>query len=235
MRVLGLVLGLALAGCAPNAVPSPGTSSPSLPTSGTGLYFRQVFIAEPMPGPTPSATPNQRPLPELPTPKPTPRPTAQATPLPSLADRLAWRPSNQDIVEFTAYQSCADPSPTPDLPDQPLITCALDGSVKFLLGPALLLGENIIDAQAAIPNNSVLWIVTVTFDDRGTNDLAGATSELPRFAPPANEMAIVFNSVVLAAPAVQEPITGNTLQINANFTQDSANFLVESLRSQMNK
>lgn len=232
---LGVALALALTGCAPAVTPSPRPSTPSLPTSGTGMYFRQVFIAESMPEPTPSASPNQRPLPELPTPKPTPRPTAAAIPLPSLADRLAWRPSNQDIAEYVAYQSCADPSPTPDLPDQPLITCALNGSVRFLLGPALLLGEDIIDAQAAIPNNSIQWIVTVTFNEQGTADLAAVTAELPKFTAPSNEMAIVFNSVVLAAPVVGGPITGSTLQINANLTQESANLLVESLRSQAGK
>ena len=134
------------------------------------LYFRKVFAEEAAPAagepgaepgedpeatvaPDPSASPtttNRRPLPQLPTPVPSPRPTAPADPAPTLDSLLEWQPSQRDTDEFEAF-TCGDDSPTPSVVDQALIACDESNTYKYLLGPALLRGDQVTRAYASVP------------------------------------------------------------------------------------
>ena len=232
-----LVLGVAtalLAACTGQGGPSETSDPVASPASGGGagrLVFRQVFAAESVDLPTsvPSAKANPRPLPDLPQPPASPRPTVAATPAPGLDSLLAWQPSERDYTEFAAY-TCVDPSPTPDVVDQPLITCARDEPVKFLLGPVLLSGRDVADARASVSSNAEVWLVTVRFSDAGAANLAAVTGALASQAPPRNELAIVLDSRVLSSPGVQQAIAGGTIEINGNFSQEAAEGLESALR-----
>lgn len=213
------------------------------------LAFREVYKAEPMAGatssdsgsasnpstsPTSSSTANRRPLPQLPTPVPSPRPTATADPAPSLATLMKWQPSERDNAEFAAYQ-CGEPSPTPDVADQPLITCDKAGTTKYLLGPTLIKGERVASASAGVPDKSVTWEVRLTFKPDGAADFLTVTTQLYKNyqANPSgvdNQFGIVLDGVVISAPGVREgPIAGGTASISGDFTQKSATELANVL------
>ena len=215
------------------------------------LYFRQVFkeeassgtaTAEPTasasaqpqesasanPTPTASGTGNKRPLPALPTPQPSPRPTAAATPAPSVDDMLKWTPSARDTSEFDAFQ-CGQTSPTPDVTDQPLITCDQTKSYKYLLGPALISGEHVTRAQAAVPQNSVSYVVTLQFDTQGAADFEKVTGHLASQTSPENQFGIVLDGKVISAPSVSKAIPGGQAQIEGSFTQKTATDLANVL------
>ena len=215
------------------------------------LYFRQVFkeeassgtaTAEPTasasaqpqesasanPTPTASGTGNKRPLPALPTPQPSPRPTAAATPAPSVDDMLKWTPSARDTSEFDAFQ-CGQTSPTPDVTDQPLITCDQTKSYKYLLGPALISGEHVTRAQAAVPQNSVSYVVTLQFDTQGAADFEKVTGHLASQTSPENQFGIVLDGKVISAPSVSKAIPGGQAQIEGSFTQKTASDLANVL------
>jgi len=215
------------------------------------LYFRQVFkeeassgtaTAEPTasasaqpqesasanPTPTASSTGNKRPLPALPTPQPSPRPTAAATPAPSVDDMLKWTPSARDTSEFDAFQ-CGQTSPTPDVTDQPLITCDQTKSYKYLLGPALISGEHVTRAQAAVPQNSVSYVVTLQFDTQGAADFEKVTGHLASQTSPENQFGIVLDGKVISAPSVSKAIPGGQAQIEGSFTQKTATDLANVL------
>jgi preprotein translocase subunit SecD len=215
------------------------------------LYFRQVFkeeassstaTAEPTasasaqpqesasanPTPTASSTGNKRPLPALPTPQPSPRPTAAASPAPSVDDMLKWTPSARDTSEFDAFQ-CGQTSPTPDVTDQPLITCDQTKSYKYLLGPALISGEHVTRAQAAVPQNSVSYVVTLQFDTQGAADFEKVTGHLASQTSPENQFGIVLDGKVISAPSVSKAIPGGQAQIEGSFTQKTATDLANVL------
>ena len=212
------------------------------------LYFRQVFqqdqigastttngsAQQPSTTVTAQATPaagtNQRPLPQLPTPQPTPRPSVAANPLPTLDTRMKYTPSARDTSDYTNYTSCSTPSPTPDVIDQPLITCDQTGSYKYLLGPALVAGSEVSNAQAAVPSNSVSWLVQLSFNAQGTKDFQTVTDSLVSQTSPQNQFAIVLDSEVISAPVVQSAINGGNAQITGNFNQQSATQLADVLR-----
>ncbi|HML51295.1 MAG TPA: protein translocase subunit SecD [Propionicimonas sp.] len=212
------------------------------------LNFRQVYKAEASTGSTPqdsgtvtepSATPsgtatNRRPLPQLPTPVPSPRPTAAADPAPSLQELMKWQPSDRDTAEFDSYQ-CGDTSPTPDVSDQPLITCDQEGTTKYLLGPALISGELVDSASAGVPDKSVAWEVRLNFKPAGATDFLTVTTQLynnyqANSSGVDNQFGIVLDGVVISAPGVRNgPIAGGTASITGNFTQKSATELANVL------
>ena len=73
------------------------------------------------------------------------------------------------------------------------------------------------------------WVVQVQLTDAAAPRFEQLTERLAGFGPPLNQVAIVLNGAVVSAPAVQEPITGGTLQIAGGFTQDEAEALAASL------
>ncbi len=178
--------------------------------------------------PTATSTGNKRPLPALPTPVPSPRPTTAATPAPSLDTQLKWTPSDRDNSEFDSFQ-CGQTSPTPDVTDQPLITCDQDKTYKYLLGPALIGGQQVTRAQAAIPQNSVAYVVTLSFNSQGAADFEKVTGHLSTQISPENQFGIVLDGEVISAPSVSKAIPGGQAQIEGSFTQASATQLANVL------
>lgn len=216
------------------------------------LYFRKVFAVEAAPAAAepgtepstepsqepdatasagPSASPtttNRRPLPQLPTPVPSPRPTAPADPAPSLDELLAWEPSDRDTDEFAAF-TCGEDSPTPSVTDQALIACDESNTYKYLLGPALLRGDQVTRAYASVPQASVSWVVALEFNDAGARDFNTVTTHLSTQTAPLDQFAIVLDDDVISAPSVENPIPGGRAEISGSFTQASATSLANVL------
>lgn len=214
------------------------------------LYFRQVFkeeassggVTQPTatasaapqesasasPTATASSTGNKRPLPALPTPQPSPRPTVAASTAPTMDEMLAYTPSERDLSEFDAFE-CGQTSPTPDVTDQPLITCDQTNSYKYLLGPALISGQHVTRAQAAVPQNSVAYVVTLQFDSQGGADFETVTGHLASQTSPENQFGIVLDGEVISAPSVSKSIPGGQAQIEGSFTQKTASDLANVL------
>ncbi|HEY3411008.1 MAG TPA: protein translocase subunit SecD [Propionicimonas sp.] len=223
------------------------------------LYFRKVYSAEaaesvatptttatPAPsatvssqpsasvsaGPSPSATSssNKRPLPSLPTPVPSPRPTVASGTTTPLAELLKWTPTDRDNTDFTNFK-CGDPFP--NVSDQPLITCDESKTYKYLLGPALIPGNMVTRAQAAVPQNSVAYVVELQFNSQGGADFQTVTAHLASQTSPQNQFGIVLDGVVISAPSVGSEysagIAGGKAEISGSFTQKSATDLANVL------
>jgi len=205
------------------------------------LNFRKVYSNESTGAVTPTETPttepsavpsatqtNKRLFPQLPTPVPSPRPTAPSTTTKPLAELLKWTPSERDQAEFASYV-CGTDSPTPDVTDQPLITCNEDGSAKYLLGPVLIPGESVTRAVAGIQDKGVSWAVNLEFNAAGAADFATITAHLAQQTQPQNEFGIVLDGTVISSPYVSSVIGGGRAEISGNFTQKSAGDLAAVL------
>ncbi|MDE0545527.1 protein translocase subunit SecD [Microbacterium sp. C7(2022)] len=166
------------------------------------------------------------------TPYPTPDPTLEATPTvaPTNGSDLNWvTPAVQ--AEFLAYD-CADPANDPaSAPvDEPLITCDVDGSAKYILGPVELDGSAIVDATFGLQQNNGLWAVNLTFDSEGTETFGEISQRLYGANPPLNQFAFVLDGSVLSAPSMNGVILDGKPSITGSFTQETSKILADQLK-----
>ena len=166
------------------------------------------------------------------TPYPTPDPGLQATPTasPTNASDPVWiTPALQ--AEFLAYD-CADESndPASEPTEEPLITCSVDGSVKYILGPVELDGSSISDATFGLQQTNGVWAVNLTFDAEGTQTFGEISQRLYGAQAPLNQFAFVLDGYVLSAPSMQGVILDGKPSITGDFTQDSAKILADQLK-----
>jgi preprotein translocase subunit SecD len=186
------------------------------------------------------------------TPSPTETPGADGTmtpvPTPSLADTRTAEPTDASdpnwvtpalYDQYLNFQcsSLEDTDPNLAPTDEPLITCQDDGSVKFILGPVEVAGEDISDARGGqVPNsqgqNTGVWGVFITFNGEGTEKFAAVTQRLFGFPQddPRNRFAIVLDGRVISAPTTQAAITDGKPVISGSFTQDSSKILADQLK-----
>ena len=217
---------------APSQSPS-GTASPSPSASGSA----------PAASPAPSASTNGRAVPLALRAASTPSPTATTTPSPSApADPSGG--VTADIQKQFAELDCGDLAKVRndlrtsggDDPKKPLVTCLDDGSEKYILGPAEVLGTDVTSANAALNTNSQGavtggWIVTLDFSGAGGRKFADTTRRLAAQQPPLNRFGIVLDGLVVSAPALNNgPITGGSAQIEGDFTQQEARDLANVLK-----
>ena len=172
------------------------------------------------------------------TPAPTPAPGLQSTPSskPTNGSDLAWiTPKLQ--AEFNAYDCKANAkkatsaAPT----DQPLITCDDQNTVKYLLGPVEVKGQDISDANAGLVQSSQgvttgQWAVNIVFNGAGTKAFADVTTRLVALKGAQNQFAIVLDGKVISAPTTQAAITDGKPQISGNFTETTAKALADQLK-----
>ncbi|WP_166864583.1 protein translocase subunit SecD [Salinibacterium sp. ZJ70] len=155
---------------------------------------------------------------------------------PENASDLAWiTPALES--EFLAFDcSTIDDSGANVAPaDKPLITCADDGTAKYLLGPAEVQGATIEDALAQVQTTSTgvsrgSWAVVIDFNDEGTKQFADVTTRLFGLTGVQNQFAIVLDGKVISAPTTNAVISDGRPEISGSFTQDGAKALADQLK-----
>lgn len=173
--------------------------------------------------------------------EPTPTPTPSATPAPTPTDPKDVRPPIQSPTNNSflqqAFQAldCSKPENyqggTPDKTAEWLVTCANDGSAKYLLEPAFIKGTQVTDAQAQLPEQGAGgWQVNLTFDTDGAKALADVSTRIVNLPPPQNQFGIVLDGLVQSSPFFQEAILGGTASISGNFTNQEAKDLANVLK-----
>ena len=152
-----------------------------------------------------------------------------------LAERpLEWidNPTTACVDAFNAFNAaggCQDPaavSVMEDTPGAPLITCDEDG-IAYLLSPSMIEGTDLDDAGAAIPQNQVNYVVTLSFNGEGTDVFGEISTTL---VGTEKQFAIVLDGQVLSAPTMEGRILDGNAQISGDFTEATANSLATSLR-----
>ena len=218
---------------APVATPTSTDTASTAPSDTTPTAEATVAPVDTAPAATATApadtsTAPRRIAPALPTAPPTMRPTAPgANPDTSFDGLMNWQPTAQDTKDFEAW-NCGDPFP--DVWDQPLFSCNESQTAKYLLGPAIIQGQNVTDAKAGVPQGQVSYIVTLSFNALGTQQFANATAKLVNQTSPMNQFAIVLDGTVVSAPRVQSSIPGGNAQITGDFTAEQAQSLARVLR-----
>jgi len=102
-----------------------------------------------------------------------------------------------------------------------------DNIEEAIVGKRIILtGDNLIDAQPRMDNQTNQTVVTFSMDRLGTKKFAKATIE-----GVGKRLAIILDNKIISAPVIREPITGGNGQISGNFTFQSATDLDLLLRS----
>ena len=160
------------------------------------------------------------------------------TPPASLATTPSASPTNgSDLAQITPalqnlydnYRCGQDESNRTAAASKPLVTCSVDGSDKFLLGPIEVEGTHIATASSGLTTTGQ-WAVNLSFDGTGTKQFADVSTRLAGLTGAQNRFAIVLDGKVIEAPGVDNAITNGDAQITGGFTQDSAKALADQLR-----
>ncbi|GAA3771914.1 protein translocase subunit SecD [Microbacterium kribbense] len=170
------------------------------------------------------------------TPYPTPAPTLRATPTasPSNGSDPSWiTPKLQ--AQFLAYDCSNKANQPADEPkDQPLITCDVGGTEKYILGPVELDGSAITDASYGQNSQNGQWEVQLKFDGPGTKKFAEVSQRLNGLRAagqsPRDQFAFVLDGEVISAPRMNAVITDGNPSISGSFTQTSAQTLADQLK-----
>ncbi len=172
------------------------------------------------------------------TPAPTPAPNLQSTPStkPTNGSDQAWiTPALKAQYEAFDCSSAAAKTTNVAPADKPLITCDDKGTVKYILGPVEVRGEDISDASSGLVQSqggvtTGEWGVNIVFNDAGTKAFATVTTRLNGLTGSQNQFAIVLDGKVISAPATKAAITDGKPQITGSFDQTSAKTLADQLK-----
>lgn len=206
------------------------TSSPRSQTSGS-----------PSPSGSESSAPAQPGMPGQPQPVP-------STWEPTGEPEDAMDPNNISASLWKKFQSLDCSNPPEEKPstteDEAIVACGQDGQMKYVLGPVVVPGQEIADAEAGYQvspqgaqTNTPEISLTLTSEGRGpygdiSQKMVGAQDLAPTGQNPPgryNALASTLDSQVLTAPGFNEAITNGRASITG-FDIEEARALAESLK-----
>lgn len=151
------------------------------------------------------------------------------------------------IEQRLASFECASSALERDASTRDFLACD-SKKLVYLLGPAIVSGNQIQSATANAPNSAQggqLWTISLTLDAAGARAWAayttahntGGTIEQsatptncgPTSTPCSDYVAFVLDGTAVSVPVTQEPINGVATQISGSFTESSAKALAASL------
>lgn len=103
---------------------------------------------------------------------------------------------------------------------------AANPGLGYIVGEARVSGEDLIDAQATIDQQTGQAVVNFRFNSVGARAFAEITQNNV-----GRQFAIVLDDVIISAPVINEPILGGQGQISGTFTVQDANDLAILLRA----
>jgi len=210
---------------APTAQPTSATvrKSTAEPTPATlGKSTTQQTPATGRKSATPSATPTVEPTQQA--------PTEQAPPEQGQDPSLAGIDPAL-IKRFEALDCAKDRGEgVQDDPSRPYVACEKDGSAKYILDKAAVVGTDIDTASAGLQQQTGQWVVQLSFKGKGPEEWRKITTTAFQSQPPRNQVAVVLDGVVITAPNITEPIPGGRAEITGGFTQVTANELAGQLK-----
>jgi preprotein translocase subunit SecD len=189
----------------PSAQPS---ASPSKKATGRALSSGLLAAATPSPAVTP-----------------TPTPTASASPSQDASIVRTGDPyTPQALLALDCSRADNRRGGADDNPNAQIIACSEDGSEKYQLDVAKVVGTDVKGATAQQDQQLGAWQVIVSFTGKGQNKFTDLTA-----ATIGKRVGIVLDGVVISAPTIQSRIDGDA-QITGNFTKSSSASLANTLK-----
>ncbi|GAA2314411.1 protein translocase subunit SecD [Nonomuraea roseoviolacea subsp. roseoviolacea] len=168
---------------------------------------------------------------------------AKATPTPAATPSSTQQPANPNIdttgidpAVLKQFQTldCTDPKKrgqgVQDDPNKQYAACESDGSYKYVLDKAKVVGTDIDTASAGVRQGTTEWLVQLDFKSKGASTWATLTGQAVSAPEPRNKVAVVLDGVVITAPNIISAIPGGRAEITGGFDQKSATDLAEQLK-----
>ena len=113
----------------------------------------------------------------------------------------------------------------------PLVACNRDGTGKYILGVAEVVGTDVSSASASLDQtHGGGWMVLLNFNGNGTTKFGAITTRVVKLASPQNQVAVVLDGLVYTSPQINSAIVAGNAQITGNFTQTQASDLANVLK-----
>lgn len=149
-----------------------------------------------------------------------------ATPVPGVSDEINQEFANLDCTASSSLQGTGT-----DDPAAVITACSKEGTTKYILAPAEVLGRQISEASAGLDTQAgSAWTVSLTFDGDGTRAFGVLTARVTSLPEPNNQVAIVLDGIVQSSPRINEAIPSGTASITGSFTQIEAQDLANVLK-----
>lgn len=167
-----------------------------------------------------------------------------------LADTPAETPENNSDLKWVTEKAlydyllldCTKPEAfahgSADDPAKPLVSCNINGSEKYLLGPVDLEGTHLTAAVAQMGRNANgqptgAWEIGLTFDSEGTaifRDVSSRLYQLRATDEIRGRFASVLDGNVVTAPRMDGVIGSGVASISGSFTVETARTLANQLQ-----
>ena len=135
---------------------------------------------------------------------------------------LAVRPVVE--VPLMANPDDCPPVPPPTPPEAPIRVCDVDKVAVYQLGPVALALNLTAATETKLPTSD-FHTVQMSMDPESSAAFAKYTAENI-----GKQLAFVRNGVVLAAPAISQPIDGQSIQISGELSAATAATIAQMLR-----
>ncbi|TDB94582.1 protein translocase subunit SecD [Nonomuraea longispora] len=217
---------------------SPASGAPQPSTSPTGKALSSALTAPtPSTSAEPSASPKGQDKRGTKDGKSTPAPSDDPSQPP--ADDPATAGLNTEGIDPAVLAqfkklNCADPANrgqgVQDDPNKQYAGCESDGSFKYVLDVAKVVGTDIDTASAGVRQGTTEWVVQLDFKSKGAGEWSKLTTAAYNSQEPRNKVAVVLDGVVITAPNIISPIPGGRAEITGGFDQASATTLADQLK-----
>ncbi|MDO5627933.1 MAG: protein translocase subunit SecD [Mobilicoccus sp.] len=153
------------------------------------------------------------------------------------ATSQAWLSSPEFAEEFMGLD-CSNPprhDPTTEDEDLPIVACDSEQPFKYLLGPAVLDGDQLADASSGPRTNQQGqpipgYQVTLVTKPEAREAYRVFSGYMVGLEQPRNQLATVLDNRVVSAPYFRGPIPDGRASIDGNFDQDGAQLLADTLK-----
>ncbi|MFG1710085.1 protein translocase subunit SecD [Nonomuraea sp. M3C6] len=167
---------------------------------------------------------------------PTATPTGQASQPPTQDPNAGIDTNGIDPAVLAQFNKldCANPANrgqgVQDDPNKQYAACETDGSYKYVLDVAKVVGTDINTASAGVQQGTTEWLVQLDFKSKGAGEWSKLTTAAYNAQEPRNKVAVVLDGVVITAPNIISPIPGGRAEITGGFDQISATNLADQLK-----
>ncbi|MBE1585012.1 protein translocase subunit SecD [Nonomuraea angiospora] len=221
---------------------APAASTPQPSVSPTGKALSSALTA-PTPAASATAQPGATDTPQKQQNKgqnakatPTAAPSGQPSTPPAQNPNAGVNTQGIDPAVLAQFNKldCANPANrgqgVQDDPKKQYAGCETDGSYKYVLDVAKVVGTDIDTASAGVRQGTVEWVVQLDFKSKGAAEWSKLTTAAYNSQEPRNKVAVVLDGVVITAPNIISPIPGGRAEITGGFDQVSATQLADQLK-----
>ncbi|MEO3870206.1 protein translocase subunit SecD [Nonomuraea sp. B12E4] len=167
---------------------------------------------------------------------PTASPSGEPSAPPAQDPNAGMNTEGIDPAVLAQYNKldCANPKNrgqgVQDDPNKQYAACETDGSFKYVLDVAKVVGTDIDTASAGVQQGTTEWVVQLDFKSKGAAEWSTLTTAAYNAQEPRNKVAVVLDGVVITAPNILSPIPGGRAEITGGFDQISATNLADQLK-----